>query len=173
MSKISLLLAVLLVGCASTQKVVPVVPTQRQPEIREMPPHPAAESLPEGFAGPEWSQPLEAGSCPAEAPEGDAKTCPEKAGILVSESKAARIKMYQVRYEELRRYYEADRTTWSAQRMMYEAEVARRDKYIEDNQPTWWDDHKAEFYGIGGMLIGAVITAVVTYAVNAPDAGSN
>lgn len=170
MGKFAAIIAILLVGCAGTPKIQPVIPAPRHPEVRELPPNPRSESLPEGFDGPEWAEPQEAGAClPAgsSTPEpGTTGPCPRKPGLLISEAKAARIKLYQVRYDELRTTCEADRTVWDAQRELYEAEIARRDKYIEDSKPGWWEQHRAEFYGIGGMILGATITILVSHAVN-------
>lgn len=170
MTKFAAALLILLVGCASTPKVAPVIPAPRHPELRELPADPRTEPLPDGFSGPEWAEPQEAGACRpggAREPEkADPGPCPARAGVLVSEAKAARIKLYQIRYEELRTTYEADRTVWQAQRELYDAEIARRDKYIEDSKPSWWEENRAEFYGIGGMLLGATITILISHAVN-------
>jgi hypothetical protein len=161
MKLISILL-VLAVGCAGVPKPDPVVPERKRAEDRPMPTDPSEEALPDGL-GPDFPpEPVEIGSCLPEGsappPAGVERPCPAQAGILISEPTAAKARLYQIRYAELRKTYEADRIEWRAHRELYEVKLDLAHKEIVELQPTWYEENDATFALIGGLVLGGVIS---------------
>ena len=139
-------------GCAT----VPPPPTpifiaeSRRPEERELPLNPRTEQLPSGFSGEEWVEPLEQGAVAL------------KAGLLISESRAARDILVRTRYDEMRSLYSADQDVWRVQRKYYEERLQFADQAILGLQPTWWDLNKDAFFFWGGVVLGTGLTLGVT-----------
>lgn len=166
--------SMLLIGCATAHlqipPTVPIGPAHR-PEERALPPDPAQEPLPgNADARQDWVEPLEAGSCAnaAGAPvAGASRPCPVRAGILMGEGRAARDGLYRIRYVELRRFIEADRMVWGAQRVLYETRLVQADQALRDAQPTWLQVHAGELGIAGGFVLGAGLTIAVLAIVNA------
>lgn len=172
------LLAVLAVGCASAPKpkvvAAPTVAMTKRAEARPLPPDPADEALPEGL-GPDFKPvPVEAGECIPEKPKAPVEgaepvkgPCPARAGILISEPKVARIKLYQIRYKELRKTYVADRLEWSAHRELYEVKLSMFNTEIvklnqdldEALEESWWEEND----GTIGVTVGLVAGGILAY----------
>lgn len=180
MRKLAVILTLFAMGCGAAQRpeVRPLVAEDRRPEARELAQDARDEPLPEGTptALPEsYVVPVEAGECIPEdgrrVPPSDEEQiipgpCPEHAGILVSEARANRDAIYRIRYREMRDTYEADRRVWSAHRELYEAQVAADREEIARLQPTWWERHDGEILAAVGVIVGAVVTVAITFAVN-------
>lgn len=148
-------LVVLALGCASTPRPTPAIPLTRAPEVRELPSDPAEEALPPGTPPGESIEPLEAGSCyDATGVRGGNQPCPSRSGLLVSEARAVRDGLYRIRYRELRVLYGGDRTTWSAQRELYEAMIARDRAEIERLRPTWLQQNGLALGLASGLVLG-------------------
>jgi hypothetical protein len=151
-------------GAAQTPEVRPIVAEDRRPEARELPIDVRDEPLPEGTPvtpGEDYVMPVTAGEC-AEATE----PCPAEDGIMVSEARANRDALYRIGYREMRTTYEADRRVWAAHRELYEAQVAADREEIARLQPSWWETHDGEIMAAVGVVIGAVVTVAITFAVN-------
>ena len=164
------LLMVWLVGCATAAQPQYLVHTDHQPETRALPADPATEPLPSGApANSDFVEPSEPGSCldaqghiAADAP----RPCPNRAGIVVGETRAVRDGLFRLRYRELRVLYEADRQVWTAHRTLYEGQLQRADQHIQSLRPTWWQNN-ALGLGIGcGFLVGAVSVIAVLAVTN-------
>lgn len=161
---------VLLAGCASAAQPRFLVNVDRQPETRALPPDPSTEPLPTGMqANADFVEPSEPGACVdaqgrvvADAP----RPCPNRAGILVGETRAARDGLYRLRYRELRVIYEADRQVWSAQRAMYEGQIQRADEHIQSLRPNWWQQNALGLGLAGGFLLGTVTVIGVLAVTN-------
>lgn len=159
---------VLLTGCATAAPPRFLVNTDRQPEMRALPPDPGTETLPTGVQpNADFVEPSEPGACldaqgrPAlDAP----RPCPNRAGILVGETRAARDGLFRLRYRELRVLYEADRQVWSSQRSLYEGQLRRADEHIQSLQPNWWQQN-ALGLGIGGGFLLGTLTVIGVLAV--------
>ena len=169
-------LLVLSVGCASAPKVVtePTVAERKWAEERDLPPDPGEEELPEGL-GPDFPpEAVEVGQCSPDEAEGSEEAqgpCPDKAGILISEQKAARIKLYQIRYKELRKTYEADRSLWRAHRELYETKLELALKELkrteERAERSWWEKHDGTI-GLGvGVVVGSALAVGIAAALDA------
>lgn len=158
-----LLPALLALGCASAPVPVATIPATRAPETRALPPDPAEEPLPPGTPAGEWVEPLEVGGCyDATGLHGGDTPCPRRAGILSSEARAVRDGFYRIRYRELRTFYEADRTTWSAQRELYEALRRQDQATITRMQPSWWDRNALPLGVAAGLVLGVgTMTAII------------
>lgn len=157
---------VLLSGCVTLQPVPLTVPENKWVEAQPLPVDPATEKVeaPDG----EWAVALNAGDCWDEKGEKDAaapKPCPEKSGILFSEGKAGRLKLYEISYKALRLNYEADRQVFGAQRLLYEARLRDAGEAAQRDQPGWVKAHAAELGVLGGMVVGAAMAVGVIYAV--------
>jgi len=178
--KFIIVMALLVFGCGASQspEVRPAVAEDRRPEMRELPVDAATEPLPEDTPRdlPEnYVVAVERGECIPEDgipvnPEEPAHTipgpCPTESGLFVSEARANRDAIYRIRYPELRRTFEADRQAWSAQRELYEAQIAADREEIENLQPTWWERHDGTILTAVGVVVGAAITVAITFAVN-------
>lgn len=168
---VSILLVFALTGCATVPTLAPTVAVnaEKRVEMRPLPPDPLTEALPPGTPPEDWVLPLEAGSCfdKAGKPAQDApKPCPERSGVSLSESRAVRAKLLQIRYPELRRLYEADRMVWVAHRELYEERLKLADDKIRSMQPNWFERHALQLGIVGGFVLGAVMTVSLTYAVH-------
>jgi len=169
---ISLVLVVALSGgCATVPALAPTVAinVEKRVESRPLPPDPSTEALPPGTPADDWVLPLEAGSCldkAGKAVSGAVGPCPSLSGISLSESRAARAKLFQIRYPELRRLYEADRMVWSAHRELYEERLQQADQKIRDMQPNWFERHAVQLGVVGGFVLGAALTVSLTYAIH-------
>lgn len=159
------LLALVLASCAAAPPP-PVIATPRVIELHPLPPDPAEEPLPADLPPGDWVRPLDRGSCYDETGlHGGSNPCPNVDGILSSEAHAARDGYYRLRYRELRTFYEADRTTWSAQRELYEALHRQDAETIQRLQPSWFDRNALPLGIAAGFLLGAGgITAIVLSA---------
>lgn len=159
----ALLPVLILLGCASAPVRPATIPVTRAPEARALPPDPAEETLPPGTPAGEWVEPLEVGACyDVTGLHGGDTPCPRRAGILSSEARAVRDGMYRIRYRELRTFYEADRTTWSAQRELYEALRHQDQATIEAMRPTWWDRNALPLGVAAGLVLGVgTMTAII------------
>lgn len=150
-------LAVLMLACACATvppaKPEPFIEVARRPESHELPPNPREEKL--DFKGDEWVEPAEKGQTLA------------KAGMLVSESRMARDIVFRARYDELRKFYEADRMVWKTHRDYYEERLLLAQDEIRKLQPTWWDHNKDTVMLVGGVLVGFGLTLGVVEAVYA------
>jgi hypothetical protein len=158
------LVCALVCACAGYKPYVPTVPEgTKRVESTPLPPDPAKEPLPDGFAKGEWVEPLEAGSCLDKKGEttAEAVPCPARSGIAVSEERAYRDGLYRVRYKELRTTCEADRQVWGAHRELYEGRLKLADQAIQDLQPKWWDRHKFQIGTIGGIILGVAATVAI------------
>jgi hypothetical protein len=149
--------------------VAPTVAPEHRVEEEPLPADPETEKL-EGNVPPEdWVEPLEPGACldsSGKPVAGAPKPCPVRAGIAMSEAKAARFGLYKIRYKELRTDFVSDRNVWKAQRELYEKRLQLADQAIQDLQPGWWDRHKAEFGVIGGFVLGAAMTIAIVSVAN-------
>lgn len=154
-------LVVVLIGCGSSvPNIPPTVPIDEthRPELRALPPDPGATPIPpEG----DWTEAIEvANGCTME--DGTIFDIPHP-GILLSEDKAARCMEFRIRYDELRRLYEADRMVWGAHRELYEERLRLSGEEIYNLQPTWWDENKFAI----GVAIGVVLGIGVSIGVYA------
>jgi hypothetical protein len=158
----------LLTGCATAAQPRFLVTPDRQPEARTLPPDPATEPLPQGVpATSDFVEPSEPGSCldAQGRPVMDApRPCPNRAGILVGETRAARDGLFRLRYRELRVLYDADRQVWQAQRALYEGQLQRADEHIQSLRPNWWQQN-ALGLGIGGGFLLGTVTVISVLAV--------
>lgn len=155
----------LVCACAGYRPYVPTVPEgTKRVETVPLPPDPAAEPLPEGYAKGDWVEPLEAGSCLDKKGETVAEAsapCPLRSGIAISEERAYRDALYRTRYKELRTTCEADRQVMGAHRELYEGRLKLADQAIQDLQPGWWDRHKFQIGTVGGIILGAAATIAI------------
>lgn len=147
--------SLVLVGCASSKAAyVPLVSPDRQVETRALPPDAPTEPLPNGTPAGDWVVPVEVGETV------------KKAGIEVSEARAARDTIYRIRYVELRKLYESDRLIWTAHRALYEKQLENTEAALKAAQPNWFQQHALQLGIIGGFVLGAATTVLLTYAVN-------
>lgn len=144
-------------GCTAERVATrgPFVEADHRPESKPLPPNPREEKLDGEFSMPEWVEAIEQGEA---AP---------RAGILISESRAARDALFRARYDELRRYYDADRMVWGAHRAYYEERLSKADVEIQRLQPTWWSSHAESIFLVGGILVGMAATIGISHAVYA------
>lgn len=165
--KRSVLLAFGLSACATTQaQTPPTVPTTLTSRVEEraLPVDPGEEALPQGIPVAEWVEPQEAGACfdqRGTVQPGVGLPCPARAGILVSEGRAARDGLYRVRYRELRTHYQGDRQVWMVQRELYETRLRLADQRIREMQPTWWQQNGA-YVALGVGLVAGLGVSIVT-----------
>jgi hypothetical protein len=144
-----------LCACIS-QHPSPALSSLEPIEISALPSDPETEKLDVPDPTEDWVEPQEAGSC-----KNASGTCPAKAGISMSEARAARFGLYKIRYRELRADYEADQKVWLARQQALNKQLELAATEIRKLQPGWWDQNKAEFALIGGFLLGTTMTAVV------------
>jgi len=168
---VSLVLIFAVTGCATVPHAAPTVAinVEKRVEMRPLPTDPATEALPPGTPKDDWVLPTEAGSCLDKAGKpvaGATGPCPAQSGVSLSESRAARAQLYQIRYPELRRLYEADRMVWTAHRELYEERLQQADQKIRDMQPNWLERHSLQLGIVGGFILGAALTVSLTYAVH-------
>lgn len=175
----SLGLMLSLCGCATAAPPRFLVNPDRQPETRTLPADPATEPLPAGVpANADFVEPSEPGACldSQGRPVADApRPCPNRAGIVVGETRAARDGLFRLRYRELRVTYEADRQVWAAQRSLYEGQLQRADAHIQSLQPNWWQQNALGLGIAGGFLLGTVTVIgvlAVTNQIQSPAAAS-
>jgi len=158
----------LLEGCVTTPaKWEPSIPVSNYVENDSLPADPTTEKIdsPDG----EWVAPLNEGDCwdekgklVTDAP----KPCPPKGGILFSEGKATRFKLFELRYHELRGNYVVDRRVFGAQRALYESRLKDAGELIQKMQPTWFERHSFQLGILGGAVIGAGMAVGIVYAVS-------
>jgi hypothetical protein len=87
-------------------------------------------------------------------------------GVLLGEKKAARVKAFQIRYQELRSLYLADRNVWKAQREVYEFQLEAHEKQIYALAPSWFQQHKFELGFLGGLVLGTTGTIMAVKALH-------
>ena len=151
-------------ACAGYKPYFPTVPKgTKRVESTPLPPDPAKEPLPEGFAKGDWVEPLEAGGCLDKKGETTAEgfPCPARSGIAVSEERAYRDALYRTRYKELRTTCEADRQVFGVHRELYEERLKLADQALQDAVPGWWDRHKFQVGTVGGIILGAAATIAI------------
>jgi hypothetical protein len=157
---------VLLAGCATLQPVPLTVPESKHVEDEPLPTDPATEKVasPDG----DWVVPLNEEDCitkdgklVSDAP----KPCPGKGGLLFSEEKAARLKLYQIGYIQLRGNYIADRRVWLVHRELYESRLKDAGEALQRAQPSWFEKHSFQLGVLGGAVIGAGMAVGIIYAV--------
>lgn len=159
-----LLVLACVTACASPRVVAPTVAESHRVETEPLPPDPETEKLEGSAPDEDWIEPLEPGSCvdvSGKPLPGITRPCPARAGIAMSEARAARFGLFKIRYKELRINYVSDRKVWAVQREVYETRLKLADQAIQDLQPDWWDRHKGEFGVIGGFIIGAAISVSI------------
>lgn len=166
MQKAIFTLVALLSGCATIAPIPLTIPESKWVEAQPLPTDPAAEKI-EAKDG-DWVVPLDEEECigkdgkiPASAP----KPCPGRGGLLVSEEKITRLKLYQLGYVHLRISYDADRGTWSAQRALYEARLKDAGEAIQKLQPDWFQLHSTEIGMILGIVVGVATAVGVVYGI--------
>jgi hypothetical protein len=93
------------------------------------------------------------------------KPCPGRGGILVSEEKVTRLKLYELGYKRLRANYEADRAVFSAQRALYEGRLKDAGEAAQRNRPDWFQSHATELGILFGLVVGVGATVGVVYGV--------
>lgn len=159
---------VLVSGCATAQQPSFLVGMDRRPEERALPPDPATETLPSGAQpNQDWVEPSEAASCldAQGRPVADApRPCPNRSGIVVGESRAARDGLFRIRYRELRLTFESDRQVWQVQRELYEGQLRRADEHIRSLRPSWFQQNALTFGAGLGFVLGAA-TAISIFAI--------
>jgi hypothetical protein len=157
------LTVIFMIGCGGFAPYKPTVPdsARKRIEVRPLPPDPATEKLPEGFPKGDWVIPYEAKEC-REKPE----ECPQISGILISESRAYFDAMYRVRYKELRKTFEADRSVMGVHRELYESRLELADREIQNLQPGWWDRHKFQIGVVGGIVLGVAASVAILAATD-------
>lgn len=154
-------LVITAIGCTSVTPLPPTIPAEHRIENDPVPPDPETEALDPKISSADWVEPLEAGSCHDVAGRLLVKPCPVRSGIAMSEAKAARFGLFKIRYRELREVLIADRKVFGVQRELYETRLQLADKTIQDLQPGWIDQHKAELGLIGGFVLGIVTVVIV------------
>lgn len=151
----ALLVAVLIgtVACGSTMPALQYQVTMPQivkVEVTPLPARPDDRPIPEDK---DWVVPIDKGEV---APDD---------GILLSEDKAARAKMFQIDYDQLRGMYEADRKVWEQTRIIYEERLNSANSEIRRLQPTWWTENKGTISFVGGVVLGGLLTVGAVYGV--------
>ncbi len=149
---LALLLSVM-VACGGSMPAMQYQVTMPQVvkvEEKPLPERPDAQKIP---AEKDWVVPLDKGE---KAPD---------PGVLLSEDKAARVKLFQIDYNELRGEYEADRKVWEQTRIIYEERLNSANNEIRHLQPNWWDSNKGTIGFIGGFVLGGLATVGVVYGV--------
>lgn len=127
----------------------PLILVERRIEERPLPVLPKADpSLMSINPKDDWVEALEVGDKVA------------KAGIEISEYRAATDLVYRLRYDELRSLYEADRSVFRAHRELYEVQCARLTKENK-KLDNWWSRNKLECGVIGGFVIGAGMSIAI------------
>lgn len=163
---LSLFLAVLLSGCATVPVVPLTIPESKWVETEALPADPSTEKI-EARDG-DWVVPMDEEECIAKDGKPIAtapKPCPGRGGLLVSEEKITRLKLYEIRYKQLRANYAADRNVFSAQRSLYEARLKDAAIALEKAQPNWFQAHAWELGILFGVVVGAGVTIGVVYGV--------
>lgn len=172
MKPLALVLCVMMAsGCATTAPAAlpTLIAASQIVEAKPLPPDPSVEPLPPGTPSGDSVEPIEAGTCLDKSGKpvaGATSPCPGKAGIEVSEARAARDALYRIRYPEMRRMYEADRQVWAAQRDLYEERVRTAQTELQKAQPSWWQQHGPALGMVAGFVVGAVMTVAIVYGVN-------
>jgi hypothetical protein len=153
-------------GCATLQPVPVTVAKSHYVEEEPLPADPALEKVPSPDG--DWVLPIDEEECiakdgkvPVDAP----KPCPGKGGLLFSEEKATRLKLYQLGYVQLRGNYIADRKVFAAQRELYEARLKDAGEALQRAQPTWLEKNAFQLGILSGAVIGAAMAVGVIYAV--------
>lgn len=161
-----MVIVALLSGCATLAPVPLTVPETKWVEAQPLPVDPATEKI-EAKDG-DWVVPLDEEECigkdgkvPASAP----KPCPGRGGLLVSEEKITRLKLFQLGYVQLRANYAADRSVWSSQRALYEARLKDAGEAIQKLQPDWFQLHATEIGMLFGMVVGVATAVGVVYGI--------
>jgi len=149
----------LAVGCASAPRVQPfTIAEARWVEARELPPNPRDEPLP----GDVPTDSDETFVAPYEPGAGDNPTVP---GLVVSEARATRDALFRIRYDELRKLYQADRSVWEVHRETYELRLKLAGDRIVELQPSWWQENGVQVIGIFGFVLGVSATVGIAGAL--------
>jgi hypothetical protein len=163
MNRLILILAIG-AGCAGLPPPPPTVSLgERRVEERPLPPDPKTEKLTGQGDMAEWAIAQRSGQCTdsKEKTEPIVGPCPKLSGILLSEGKAARYSLLDLRYRELRANYTADQEVWKVHRQLYEERLKLANKAIYDLQPGWWDRHKLEIGVGGGFVLGIAVSVAI------------
>jgi hypothetical protein len=166
MRKTILVVLAFLSGCATLAPVPLTIPETKWVETQPLPADPSTAKVP--FSDGDWAVPMDEEECITKdgMPVADApKPCPGKGGILVSEEKIARLKLFQLDSNQLRQNYAADKLVWAAQRMLYEARLKDAGEAIQKLQPDWFQLHATEIGMLFGMLVGVGTAVGVVYGV--------
>lgn len=136
----------LLSGCSSTQPTVVYKGITDPSMLVEQKPLPARPDLTPLTDAQNQSYPLAKGSAsPMD-------------GILISPEKAARVLKLKAGYDELRGMYEADRTIFAQNRLIYEERLQQANAEIARISPSWWEKHGLAVGAVLGTVGGALIT---------------
>ena len=162
----SLLIVVFGASCVTISPVPLTVPEAKWVEAQPLPEDPGSTKI--AAKDGDWVVPISEGDCSddkgkltADAP----KPCPNRGGLLVSEEKITRLKLYEIGYKQLRVNYGADRVVWSAQRDLYEARLKDAGEALQRAQPDWFQLHKGELGTLFGLVVGVAATVGVVYGV--------
>ena len=163
---LSMLLVFLLSGCATLAPVPLTIPETKWVEAEPLPPDPATEKI--AAKDGDWIVPMDEEQCigkdgkiVSDAP----KPCPGKGGLLASEERITRLKLYEMDSKALRLNYMADRRVWAAQRALYEARLKDAGEALQKAQPDWFERHSFQLGVLGGAIIGVVMAVGVVYGV--------
>lgn len=155
--RLALVILLMSVGCATTKAAQPKRTLPSPLVAAQLPERPDAEPIP---VGKDWSVSIEAG-----------ETVPEnRAGVLMSTHKAFRAAKYKVAYDELRSLYVVDLRTWGRERDIYDRHLEAADGEIvywkEKAIRSWFERHAGQIGLGGGIIIGAIVTVAIVYAVD-------
>ena len=163
---LSMLLVVLLSGCATIRPVPLTVPEAKWVETQPLPTDPATEKI--AAKDGEWVVPMDEEQCiqkDGKIASDAGKPCPGRGGLLVSEEKITRLKLYEIGYKQLRANYAVDRVVWSAQRDLYEARLKDAGEALQRSHPDWFQLHAGELGTLLGLVVGVAATVGVVYGV--------
>jgi len=161
-----MLLVVLLSGCATLQPVPLTVPQSKWVESEPLPADPATEKI--SAKDGDWVVPMDEEECiqkDGKIASDAGKPCPGRGGLLVSEEKITRFKLYEMDSKALRLNYSADRRVWAAQRELYEARLKDAGEALQKAQPDWFERHGFQLGVMAGAVIGVAMAIGVVYGV--------
>jgi hypothetical protein len=161
-----LALLALLSSCATLAPVPLTIPEAKWVEAQPLPVDPSTEKV-EPRDG-DWIIPLDEEECigkDGEIAPSATTPCPGRGGLLVSEERITRLKLFQLGYVQLRANYIADRAVFSAQRALYEARLRDASETIQRMQPSWFQLHAMEIGVAFGMVTGIAAVIGIVYGV--------
>lgn len=152
MRKVAAAMALTVFACGQSMPAVQYrgISESKRVEERKLPARPDDKPIPERH---DWIRVMAS------------KSCTDRAGILFSAEKAARAKLWQMGYIDLRDLYELDREIWVQQRIVYEERLGQANTEIRRLSPTWWDSNKGTIGWASGFVLGVVATIAVVYGV--------